>query len=396
MPALLGGLSAEHVPDARLFAIAAAALAGCIIWFGVAAWRHRRHLRAIPVRIHVAGTRGKSATTRLIAAGLRAGGRRVMAKTTGTEPRLILPDGSEAPWPRRGPASVREQMRFFAQAARAGADTVVVECMAIRPEMVAASETHLIRATTAVITNARADHLEELGDHPDAAADAVRWVIPAGGRLVVTAEAATPALRAFAARQRAEVAIVDADGPVADGPGALAADRALALAVCAAHGVAAATAGPAMEAAAVDPGRFFERTLAVDGKSVRFANAFACNDVASLALLWPAVESAGTPVVLLNARRDRPLRTRQFLAFLAAQAPRPLLFVAGDPLAVVLARRAGFKPGTVCRLRARTSSAALSELADPAASGGVIWGVGNYRGLGAALVSEVAGHVAPC
>src|SRR5437660_620323 len=186
MQFLLTGLAAEHVPDARLFAIALAALACSIVWLATAAWRHRRHLRAVPVRIHVAGTRGKSTTVRLIAAALRAGGRRVLAKTTGTEPRLILPDGSETPWRRRGPASVREQMRFFAQAARLGADTAVVECMAIRPEMVAASEMHLVRATTAVITNVRADHLEEIGEHPDAEVDAVRWAIPAGGRLFVT------------------------------------------------------------------------------------------------------------------------------------------------------------------------------------------------------------------
>src|SRR5258707_3853572 len=107
-----------------------------MVWLGAAAWRHRRNLRAIPVRIHVAGTRGKSTTTRLIAAGLRAGGRRVMAKTTGSQPRLILPDGSEEIWPRRGPAAVREQMRLFARAARSGADTVLVECLAIRPEFV--------------------------------------------------------------------------------------------------------------------------------------------------------------------------------------------------------------------------------------------------------------------
>src|SRR6266852_281336 len=143
-------LPAEHVPNARLLAIAVAALAGCVIWLGVAAWRHRRHLRAVPVRIHVAGTRGKSTTARLIAAGLRAGGRRVVAKTTGAQPRLILPDGSEAAWRRRGPPSVREQTRFFAHAARLGADAVVVECMAIRPEMVAVCEDHLIRATAAV------------------------------------------------------------------------------------------------------------------------------------------------------------------------------------------------------------------------------------------------------
>src|SRR5215470_7286690 len=133
---LLTGLAAGHVPDARLFAIALTALACCIIWFGLAAWRHHGNLRAVPLRIHVAGTRGKSTTTRLIAAGLRAGGFRVVAKTTGTEPRLIRPDGSEVAWPRRGPAAVREQTRFFAEAARTGVEVAVVECMAIRPEMV--------------------------------------------------------------------------------------------------------------------------------------------------------------------------------------------------------------------------------------------------------------------
>src|SRR5713226_629408 len=126
MQSMLTGLAVAHVPDARLLAIALAALACCIVWLGAATWRHRRNLRAIPVRIHVAGTRGKSTTTRLIAAGLGAGGLRVVAKTTGTEPRLIRPDGSEAAWPRRGPPSVREQTRFFAEAMRLRADAAVV------------------------------------------------------------------------------------------------------------------------------------------------------------------------------------------------------------------------------------------------------------------------------
>jgi poly-gamma-glutamate synthase PgsB/CapB len=384
MQFLLTGLAAEHVPDGRLFAIALAALACCVVWLGAAAWRHRRNLRAIPVRIHVAGTRGKSTTTRLIAAGLRAGGFRVVAKTTGTEPRLICPGGSEAVWPRRGPPSVREQTRFFAKAVRLRADAAVIECMAIRPEMVFASEHHLIRATTAVITNTRADHLEDIGEHPDAAADAVRWAVPLNGKLFVADEAATPALRSSAQRRGTDVIVVDTAGL-----GALAADRALALAVCAAHGVPAAVAGPAMDNATIDPGAFFARDLAIGGKAVRFANAFSCNDVASLALLWCAVDGSGKPVVLLNTRRDRPLRTRRFLEFLAAREPAPIVFVAGDPLAFLLARRAGFKRQAVRRLRGRTATAALAELAAAASAGAVIWGVGNYRGIGARLIAQL-------
>src|SRR5215510_14510179 len=270
----IGLPSGEHISDARLFALALVALAGCALWQGLVAWRHRRALRAIPVRIHVAGTRGKSTTTRLIAAALRASGRKVVAKTTGSEPRLILPDGREEAWLRRGPASVREQVRFVARAAALGADTIVAECMAIRPEFVFASERHLIEATTTVITNARADHLEDIGESTQASAQALAWSICANGQLVISTEAAGPALLARAEARGTAVNIVETAGldPIE-------ADRALALAVAIAHGVPATIAKPAMNAATPDPGSVRERTLNIEGKPVRFANAFACNDV---------------------------------------------------------------------------------------------------------------------
>jgi poly-gamma-glutamate synthase PgsB/CapB len=387
----IGLPSGEHISDARLFAVALVTLAGCAIWQGFLAWRHRRALHSIPVRIHVAGTRGKSTTTRLIAAALRAGGRNVLAKTTGSEPRLILPDGRDEIWPRRGPATIREQIGFIRRAAQLGADTIVVECMAIRPEFVFASERHLIEATTTVITNMRADHLEDIGESSEASTQALTWSICANGQLVVSAEAASPALLARAKARDTAVTIVDTAGldPIA-------ANRALALAVTTSHGVPVAIAKPAMDAAALDPGNFRERTLAIDGKSVRFANAFACNDVDSLKLLWPTVATSERPVVLLNARRDRPLRTQRFLAFLAAQVPMPLLFIVGDPLAARLARRSGFGPDAVRQLRARAPDIALRELAAFAPSGGVIWGLGNYQGFGARLTAELAGRDASC
>jgi gamma-polyglutamate synthase len=387
----IGLPSGEHISDARLFALALITLAGCALWQGLVAWRHRRTLRAIPVRIHVAGTRGKSTTTRLIAAALRAGGRTVVAKTTGSEPRLILPDAREEAWPRRGPASVREQVRFVARAAALGADTVVAECMAIRPELVFASERHLIEATTTVITNARADHLEDIGESPEASAQALTWSVCTNGKLIVSTEAASPTLLARAKALGTAITIVDINALAP-----IEADRALALAVCEAHGVPAEIAGPAMTAAAPDPGSFLERTLEVDGMPLRFANAFSCNDVASLALLWPTVQAGERPVVLLNARRDRPLRTQRFLAYLATQVPTPLLFVVGDPLAVRLARRSGFAPDAVRRLRARAPADALRELAACASAGGVIWGIGNYQGFGARLTAELAGRDATC
>ena len=392
MSALLAGpIWGAHVSHATLFAIAAVTLLACLLTMWLGALRHRARLRAVPVRIHVAGTRGKSTTTRLIAAGLRAGGRKVLAKTTGSEPRLILPDGSETTWARRGPAAVREQTRLFAKASRLGVDTVVVECMAIRPEFIWASEKHLVQATTAVITNVRPDHFEDIGNDANAAANAARWVVPAKGQLVVAAEAMTPDLQARSDTRGTAVNILDTAGLAPK-----AADRALALAVCAVHGVAAEIAGPAMDADTGDPANFFERQLIIGGKCVRFANAFACNDVSSLALLWPQHSDADVPVVLLNARPDRPLRTKRFLEFLAARNPIPVVFVVGDPLALRLARRAGFQSDTLRPLRARKVDAAMTELAAATPSGGTIWGVGNYHGFGARLIAAVARQGTPC
>jgi hypothetical protein len=149
-----------------------------------------------------------------------------------------------------------------------------------------------------------------------------------------------------------------------------------------------------MAAASADPGIFFETTLTLDGKTVRFANAFACNDVDSFAIMWNEMQAPPPPVVLLNARNDRPVRSRRFVEFLAAQDPAPVLFVTGDAYALHYARRT--VRGIVRRLAARTPERALAELAAAAPDGGVIWGVANYHGFGERLVGALSERGVAC
>ena len=58
-------------------------------------------------------------------------------------------------------------------AAQLGAQALVIECMALQPELHWLSERKLVRATHGVITNARADHLDVMG--PTAADVARAW-----------------------------------------------------------------------------------------------------------------------------------------------------------------------------------------------------------------------------
>ena len=344
----------------------------------------RRALASVPVRIHVGGTRGKTSVCRLIAAGLRSSGVRTLAKTTGTEPMLILPDGSIQPWRRLGPPSIGEQRRFAVLASRLGAQATVLECMAIRPEFVRASELSLVRATIAVLTNIRPDHLEDMASM-EAVRESHLGLVPENGVLVVAEEALSQPMRELAAARRTRIVAVSTSGLTADE-----ANRAIALAACEAAGSKPAQApGPTVEP---DAGAFALATVLAGGKRIRFANAFACNDAVSLDLLWREHATADAPVaVLLNHRHDRPLRSLQILDYFAQRPSRPrLLLLGGAPWLGRAARRRGLEVQRIPSLPWADGRALLERVAARVPDGTTVWGVGNYHGRGAAICQTIS------
>lgn len=385
--ALSASLSApllDQVTPVSRFIVAVAAGSIACLFLAIAAAAQRGRLKRLPIRIHVAGTRGKSTVTRLVGAGLRAGGHCVIAKTTGTQPRLILPDGSEAPIKRWGTASIREQSSLIRTAAREKADVIVVEAMAIEPEYLGALERFYIRATDLLITNVRPDHHEQLGDSPDAMALAIARALPPGGRVFVTAEAATPAIRERAQQLRCELTIVEDEGSDPE-----AANLALARAVCRHHGIDGTAADAAMLAAQKDIGSFSLQPLTVGGRSVSFANAFSCNDVESFRQLWQRHQPPGQPTAFLfNARADRPLRSRAFLSLLPQLSPNAALYVTQGSAALRRwATNAGFDRSRVHLLADAPAQDHLARIAVEVADGTVIWGTGNFRGAGADMTA---------
>ena len=83
---------------------------------------------------------------RLVCAVLETNGRRVVGKTTGTEPCILLPDSPDEPVKRRGLVTILEQKKLVKRAVREGAESLVAEVMSLHEENHRA-EAHLLPAT---------------------------------------------------------------------------------------------------------------------------------------------------------------------------------------------------------------------------------------------------------
>ena len=135
--------------------------------------------------IHVNGTRGKSTTTRLIDAGFRELGYKVFSKTTGTLPTYIDTLNQEHVIKRLGKANIREQIRMMKKAYKEGAEVLVLECMAVNPELQYVSEHRILRSNVCVITNVRMDHLGVMGDTKEEIAKSLSNTIPEAGVVII-------------------------------------------------------------------------------------------------------------------------------------------------------------------------------------------------------------------
>ncbi len=328
-------------------------LAGCLVVLlalGVAeqlaGWRARR---AVPIRIHVNGTRGKSTVTRLVAAALREAGIPTLAKVTGTSPRLILPDGREPAIERRAAASIREQGWLLRRAARLGARAVVAECMAVRPDLQWISERAFVRATIGVITNVRLDHTDVMGRSLEEVAASLANAIPRDAVLVSGEPRFASLLAGRCASLATRLVAVDTRAASAHGiedmPPWLREDVHIALAVTRELGIDDVVAIRGVRAAAPDPGALTRGAATLGGHHVAWVDATAANDPESLDLLvepitrlQPCDAAHGScPVIAVyNHRADRSDRLHTFAAASAVFRSSSAVFVVGDRPALTL------------------------------------------------------------
>jgi poly-gamma-glutamate synthase PgsB/CapB len=374
-------------------------LAVAYLAYGILEYRlHLGNVRAIPIRVHVNGTRGKSSVTRLIAAGLRAGGVRTVAKTTGSAARYIGPDGSEEPVVRPGPPNVREQLGVLSRARRERARALVLECMAIRPDLQWFSEHRIIKSTVGVITNVRPDHLDAMGPTVDDVAVALAGTVPDRG-IVFTAEHERLAPIAREAGRRGtevkEVLHEAYDPTFAQGFRYVEhlENVAVALAVCEHLGVDCEVALKGMRDVHPDPGALLSYRVSHEGREIDFVSAFAANDRESTLAVWEAIDPGSDPdrtvIVIASMRADRPHRAYDFGEIIANDIEADYFVLAGDLTHPVrsVATKLGLPPDKIVDLGGRPAEEVFEKIVELTPSRSIVVGVGNIGGAGARIVS---------
>jgi poly-gamma-glutamate synthase PgsB/CapB len=371
---------------------------------GFMAWEyqvHKRNLRKVPLRIHVNGTRGKSSVTRLIAAGLRAGGVVTCAKTTGSRPRMILEDGSEYTIQRQGRANILEQLRAVAVSSRRGAQALVAECMALSPALQVLCEEKMIRSSIGVITNVRADHLDVMGPAVEDVARALGGTMPRNNPLV-TAEDDPELLKILsqaAEKHKSKLICVtpDAEGitdeimrrfPYVEHPE----NVALACKVCELAGVERGRSIEGMVGATPDLGALRIIHLDFFAKEIDFIHAFAANDPDSTLVIWNLVlklfSGERQNVAILNCREDRPQRSVALGEILPnlSGLHRVLLTGSGTRIAMEAAMKKGMHPEKLIVLERPRPEDVFERAVAQIVKAGTVFGMGNIGGGGAAIV----------
>jgi poly-gamma-glutamate synthase PgsB/CapB len=312
-----------HISNGFAILIIASILVILILLGVLEVLAHRRVLARLPVRVHVNGTRGKTSVVRLIAAGLRAGTKRVCSKTTGSFAAVTGPEGEDYPLHRPNQPNIIEQMRVMHRLVGFRPDVVVMECMALQPQYQALSERQMVCSTHGVITNARADHLDVMGPEASDVARALAGTVPFKAKLFTAERTYLETFEKAARDRKSEVHATTADDVEAVTQEEMAEFRyaehaenvALALDLCTSLGVERETALRGMQQLAPEVGATRVQVIDFFGRDIIFVNAFAANDPDSTEMIWEqVVEHYGggrLKIAVVNCRFDRPQRSQQ-------------------------------------------------------------------------------------
>jgi len=360
-----------------------------------------RQAARIRWRIAVTGTRGKSTVTRLVAAALREAHFSVLAKTTGSKPVLILPDGQEEEVRRSGRPTVLEQKKIVARGARLGVDSLVVEMMSIQPECLRVESHRLLKPHLLVMTNVRVDHRPEQGRSKQEITQSFSSSIPPHATVFLLEEELRPEIETTAARMGARI-VVARKKSVNDHLDSsknlwlsLEENTRLALAVTDFLGVPRETAWRGFGKAKPDFGglKAWRMELGHPPAPWILVSAFAANEPESTTIVLSYVKkrlaSVHQKIIgVLNLRPDRGDRSLQWMeacadGFLLALEK---LYVVGGHVRSFQWKKLARAAEKVILFGSTSPQQIMARIVADEPSGAILFGLGNMGGLGARLV----------
>jgi len=358
--------------------------------------RHQKRIYSIPIRIHINGTRGKSSVTRLIGAGLRAGGVSAITKVTGTFPRLILEDGTETYIHRKSDPNILEQLSIVKYAAKRKVQALVMECMALQPQFQSITENQMIHANIGVMTNVRLDHVDVMGRTLPEIAQTLGRTIPKNEHFFSSESVIPQTLKNIADKRNTASYFIDADSvSPKEMKGFTYIEHrdnvALALSVCQHLNIDRETALKGMYLAIPDEGALKCHRVDSFKKQLHFYNAFAANDPDSTFMIWLKIKYeigfAGAKIVLLNTRQDRLDRAKQLAEMLSKKLANEIdhLILIGQSTEVVenLTVGYGFAKNKITNLSLTTPQKVFEKVLSITDKMSTIVAIGNMGGMGA-------------
>jgi len=371
-------------------------LAILIVFWIIEYHRHQYYRRQIPIIIHVNGTRGKSSVTRLIAAGLRAGGKKTLAKTTGSAPRFIFEDGKEIPVVRHFGANIKEQLKIIKFVAQRKIDILVLECMAVNPEYQWVTEHQMVKADVGVITNSRPDHLDLMGPGLRNVTLSLCNTIPKKGIMFTAERKVFPLMKKEADKLKAKLIQSD-ENSVSDEDmqGFYYFEHkenvALALKICEYFGIDKKTALAGMYEATPDIGATEIMKVIHKNKELYFAHSFAANDPESTEFLIRNIlnsyKNVASVIFILSTRADRMFRSKQLLEMLT-KFDFQAVFLIGDQEQTIkaYALKNHIPDDKVYAVGWISGEELVEKISEIVEKEALLFGIGNIHGNGEKIV----------
>ncbi len=193
------------------------------------------------------------------------------------------------------------------------AQAIVMECMAVRPDLQKICEAHIMHSTIGVITNIRPDHLDVMGPTVADVAVALSSTVPRGGTTVIGDARYTIQMQRVADERGSKLLVAkpeDVPEGAMEGFAYFEHEEnvATALQVTRTLGIPDVVAMKGMYKAIPDVGACTCLATSPQGQVIEFVNIFAANDLESTITIWQRL-GLGNPSEVPTSRSSTFART---------------------------------------------------------------------------------------